>query len=148
MIRQTSSRSAFLASIIIRGLYILDSIKNYTLIILDISYFYYLMSSLLANTVYILKNVLIGYQMTAINDLMNHKKNWKEFGFMEKFFFVMVIILIGFTFLTTAAFSLWARNQMKGNLLIIESEERKRLRSQTSIEMEEQNINNITIENK
>ena len=53
MIRQTSSRSAFLASIIIRGLYILDSIKNYTLIILDISYFYYLMSSLLANTVYI-----------------------------------------------------------------------------------------------
>jgi hypothetical protein len=114
MIKNTAKKSSFIAAILIRGLYILDSLKNYTLIILDISYFYYIVSSLLANSVYILKNVLIGYQMTAINELMQHKKNWEELDFMEKFFFVMVVILIGFTFLVTGVFSFWARNKMKG----------------------------------
>lgn len=114
MIRRTANQSAFVASIIIRGLYILDSLKNYTLIILDIPFFYYCLSSVLANSVYIMKNVLIGYQMTAINDLMSHRKNWGELDFTEKFFFVMVIVLIVFTFLVTGVFSFWARNKMKG----------------------------------
>lgn len=119
-----------------RALYILDSLKNYTLIILDVSYPAYLVSSLAANSVYILKNVLIGYQMTAINDLMNDRKNWDELDFTEKMFFVVVVALIGFTFVATGVFSWWARGKMNGKSIIIESEKRKIKRQHGDVELQ------------
>lgn len=95
-------------------MYILDGLKNYTLIVLDISYPVYIGSSFLVNAIYVMKNVLIGYEMREINDLIHNKKNWDQMNVPQKFFFVLVIILIAFTFLTTGLFTYWAKNKMKG----------------------------------
>ena len=114
MLKKIAIKNPMGVAFIIRGMYILDGLKNYTLIVLDNPFISYISSSALVNSVYVMKNVLIGFQLKEINDLMSHKKNWDELNIPEKFFFILVLILISFTFIATAGFSIWAKKKMEG----------------------------------
>lgn len=94
----------------------MDGMKNYALIVLNNPYPHYLFSSILVNAVYVMKNVLIGFEIKEIGDLMSHQKNWEELNLTQKFFFVLVICLIVFTFIITGIFSFWARSRMKSKI--------------------------------
>lgn len=118
MIKKTAKTQPFLAAIIIRGLYVVDGIKDYTLIVLDLPFSYYFSSSFIINTFYVLKNVLIGYQLKAISDLLTQKKQWSEIDFFEKCFFAAIFCLVTFSFLATGYITYWAQNQMRGNYFL------------------------------
>lgn len=114
IIRSTATTQPFLASLIIRGLYVLDGIKDYTLIVLGVPFKFYFASSFIVNTFYIMKNVLIGYQLKEIGELLTHQKKWSSVDLAEKFFFGAVLFLVVFSFTATAVFTVWANRRMKG----------------------------------
>ena len=104
-----------MASLIIRGLYVLDGIKDYTLIVLGVPFRHFFASSFIVNTFYVMKNVLIGYQLREIGELLTHQKKWSSVDLAEKFFFAAVLFLVVFSFTATAVFTVWANRRMRGN---------------------------------
>lgn len=92
----------------------MDGIKNYTLIVLGIPYPSFLLSSFIVNTFYVMKNVLIGYQLNEIGELLTHQKKWSSIDLAEKCFFGAVLFLIVFSFAATAVFTIWAQRRMTG----------------------------------
>lgn len=94
----------------------LDGIKDYTLIVLGVPFRVYLASSFAVNAFYIMKNVLIGYQLREIGELLTHQKKWSSVDLAEKLFFGAVLFLVVFSFAATAVFTVWANRRMKGAL--------------------------------
>lgn len=94
----------------------LDGIKDYTLIVLGVPFKFYFASSFIVNTFYIMKNVLIGYQLKEIGELLTHQKKWSSVDLAEKFFFGVVLFLVVFSFTATAVFTVWANRRMTGAL--------------------------------
>ena len=136
MIKTTAETKPFLASLIIRGLYVLDGIKDYTLIVLDIPFKYFLSSSFIVNTFYIMKNVLIGYQLKEIGELLTHQKQWDDIDTPEKIFFMLVILMIVFSFSATVVFTVWAQKRIKGIFPIPLTQEIEKQKSQKVKEIE------------
>ena len=117
--KKSSKNNPLLCSVIIRGLYILDGIKNYTLIVLNIPYPFYVCSSFIINSFYILKNILIGYQLQEISDLVTKKKSWNNIDLAEKIFFGVVLGLVVFSTVASTFFTMWAKRKMKSKILFI-----------------------------
>jgi hypothetical protein len=93
---------------------VVDGIKDYTLIVLEVPFSHFISSSLIINTFYVMKNVLIGYQLKQIGELLTQQKQWGAIDFPEKCFFVAILCLITFSFSATAFFTYWAQRQMNG----------------------------------
>ena len=66
------------------------------------------------NTFYIMKNVLIGYQLKEIGELLTHQKRWDDIDTPEKIFFMLVVLMIVFSFSATVVFTVWAQKRIKG----------------------------------
>ena len=66
-----------------------------------------------------MKNVLIGYQLNEIGELITHKKTWDSVDWAEKCFFAAVLFMIIFSLVATTIFTIWARNRMKRKKLNI-----------------------------
>jgi len=60
-----------------------------------------------------MKNVLIGYQLNEIGELITHKKKWSSVDWAEKCFFAAVLFMIVFSLVATTIFTIWARGRMK-----------------------------------
>jgi hypothetical protein len=65
-----------------------------------------------------MKNVLIGYQLNEISELITHKKTWDSVDLAEKCFFAAVLFMIVFSLVATTIFTIWARRRMKGGFYI------------------------------
>lgn len=108
-----------LVSFVVRGLYVMDGLKNYTLIVLNVPFDCYITSSFCMNAFYVLKNVLIGYQLNEIKELVTQEKTWDQFEAPEKVFFCALILIIVFSFIATGLFTFWANQKMKSGSQIL-----------------------------
>lgn len=61
-----------------------------------------------------MKNVLIGYQLKEIGELLTQQKKWEDIDTAEKIFFLLVILMIIFSFSATVIFTVWAQKRIKG----------------------------------
>lgn len=83
-----------------------------------------------------MKNVLIGYQLKEIGELLTHQKQWDDIDTPEKIFFMLVILMIVFSFSATVVFTVWAQKRIKGIFPIPLTQEIEKQKSQKVKEIE------------
>ena len=107
--REGPYRTAFLT----RFIFITAGLKEYILALIDNPYSSFIISGFFVHGFYVLEAVLIAQGISNIQEFLESKKTWAEKSGIEKFSFIMVLVLIVFTIVLMSVIGYYATKKVK-----------------------------------
>lgn len=105
----------FKTSCITRSLFLNAGVKDYMLILVDVPFWSYFLSSVIFNGGYSLLYSLIGSEISQIEEFIDHPKSWEHKSVYEKISLIVLGISVFLTVFFFIFIGCWAKKKLKEN---------------------------------
>lgn len=113
VLAEESLKEPYKTAFLTRFIFMPAGVKNYILSLIQNPFPSYFLSGLTLHAFYVGESCLIAQEISEISSIMGKKKGWAEKSAIEKFSFIVVLLLIVFTIVFIVFVGIWATRKIK-----------------------------------
>jgi len=113
VLAEESTKEPYKTAFLTRFIFMPAGVKNYILSLIQNPLPSYFLSGLTLHSFYVAESCLIAKEISEISSIVGKKKGWDEKSAVEKFSFIVVLLLIVFTVVFIVFVGIWATRKIK-----------------------------------